>query len=256
MDLQIENKFFVITGASSSFGKAIALELLKEGAKVLMIARSKDKLSEAAAGNKNASILQGDVTTDETLQTLFQQYGHLHWDGILINAGGPPAKSFMETTVDDWDLAYNTILRWKMQLLKYTAQKMMNQAYGRILLIESSTLKHPLQNLVLSNSLRMAVAAMAKTLSRDIAPHGVTINILGPGYHQTSAIDRILARESKETGLSVGEIKKQIENEIPVKKMGMPEDFASLALWLLSPKAQYVTGQVYIVDGGLVRFPL
>jgi len=256
MDLQLKDKFFVISGASSGFGKTIALELINEGAKVLLIARSKEKLLEAANGNINASILQGDITNEETMQTLFAQYGHLHWDGILINAGGPPAKSFLETTIEDWDNAYNSLLRWKMLILKYSAQKMMAQKYGRILLIESSTLKHPLQNLVLSNSLRMAVAAMAKTLSRDVAAYGVTINILGPGYHKTAAIDRILARESKETGWPESEIKKQIESEIPTHCMGEPEDFASLAAWLLSPKAKYVTGQVYIVDGGLVRYPL
>ena len=256
MDLQIQDKFFIVGGASSGFGKAIAHSLLNEGAHVLMIARTEEKLLEAAKNFKNAETLVGDITKEKTLDKLYKNYGNKNWDGLLINAGGPPAKNFMETTVEDWDSAYHSLLRWKMQLLKFASQKMMTQNYGRILMIESSTLKHPLQNLVLSNSLRMAVAAMAKTLSRDIAAKGVTLNIIGPGYHKTSAVDRIFARESKEMGISIEEVQNHVEKEIPVGKMGNPDDFASLATWLLSPVSRYVTGQVYTVDGGLVRYPL
>jgi 3-oxoacyl-[acyl-carrier protein] reductase len=256
MDLHIQDKFFIVGGASSGFGKAIAQSLLNEGASVLMIARSEDKLKEAAKGFKKAEILVGDITTEFTLNELYKNYGNREWHGLLLNAGGPPAKPFLETNVEDWDIAYHSLLRWKMQLLKYASLKMMTQNYGRLLIIESSTLKRPLQNLVLSNSLRMAVAAMAKTLSRDIAPNGVTLNIIAPGYHKTGAVDRIFARESKELGISVDEVKNQIESQIPTGEMGNPEDFASLATWLLSPVSRYVTGQVYTVDGGFVNYPL
>jgi len=256
MDLKLKDQFFIVGGASAGFGKAVAKVLLEEGAEVLLIARNEDKLKAVVAEYGKASYLVGDITREETLNLLFEKYGKRNWAGLLVNAGGPPAKYFMETTVEDWDEAYRSLLRWKMQLAQFAAKNMQKANYGRILFLESSTLKHPLQNLVLSNSLRMAVAAMAKTMSADLAPMGITVNVIAPGYHKTSAIERLLVKESETMGISEDEAQLKFEKAIPVGKMGNPDDFASLAAWLLSGKAKYVTGQVYTVDGGLVRFPL
>ena len=256
MDLHIKDHFFIVTGASAGFGNAIAKTLLDEGAEVLIIARNEDKLSAFCSQYEKAHYLAGDITKEETLNKLFEQYGERNWHGVLINAGGPPAKYFMETQVEDWDSAYYSLLRWKMQLSQYAARKMQAQNYGRILFLESSTLKHPLQNLVLSNSLRMAVAAMSKTMSIDLAPYGITVNVIAPGFHKTSAINRLIEKESQVNNITPKEARSNYEKNIPVGKMGEPENFASLSCWLLSPLAEYVTGQVYTVDGGLVRFPL
>jgi 3-oxoacyl-[acyl-carrier protein] reductase len=128
--------------------------------------------------------------------------------------------------------------------------KMIRQQYGRILYIESSSVKQPLENLVLSNSLRVAVVGMMKTLSQEIAKTGVTLNVLGPGSHNTPAIDRIYKKKTEQTGLPFDEVKKTAIQQIPVGSLGEADDFASLALWLLSPLSRYVTGQTITVDGG------
>ncbi len=256
MDLGLNDNFFVVSGASAGFGNAVARALLDEGAQVLLIARNTEKLKQTANKYAKAEYLAGDITDEKILNVLFEKYGKRYWHGIFINAGGPPAKYFMETSVEDWDDAYKSLLRWKMQLSQMTARKMQAQKYGRILFLESSTLKYPLQNLVLSNSLRIAVAAMAKTMSRDLAAEGITVNILAPGYHKTSAINRLLVKESETHGISIEKAQNVFEKEIPVGKMGNPDDLASLAAWLMSGKASYVTGQVYTVDGGLVNYPL
>jgi 3-oxoacyl-[acyl-carrier protein] reductase len=125
--------------------------------------------------------------------------------------------------------------------------------YGRLLFIESATVKQPLENLVLSNSLRAAVVGMVKTLSQEIAGTGVTLNILGPGSHNTPAIDRIYRKKSEQTGIPFEEVKATAIRQIPVGFLGEAADFASLAIWLLSPHSRFITGQTISVDGGAVK---
>jgi 3-oxoacyl-[acyl-carrier protein] reductase len=237
MDLQIKNHLFIAGGATSGFGKAIAEGLLQEGASVIVVARGADKLKSIYGNQPNAAIVEGSR--------------QLH--GMLVNAGGPPAKMVLETNLEDWDDAYQKILRWKVAITQAFVPAMMKAGYGRILYIESSSVKQPIENLVLSNSLRLAVTGMVKTLSQEIARSGVTLNILGPGSHNTPAIDRLYHKKSEQTGLPFEQVKKAAINQIPVGALGEAADFAGLALWLLSPQSRYVTGQTMMVDGGMIK---
>jgi 3-oxoacyl-[acyl-carrier protein] reductase len=130
---------------------------------------------------------------------------------------------------------------------------MVKNKYGRILFIESATVKQPLENLVLSNSLRAAVVGMVKTLSQEIASTGVTLNVMAPGSHNTPAIDRIYKKKSEQTGLPFEQVRATAIQQIPVGFLGEAADFASLAAWLLSPYSRFITGQTISVDGGAVR---
>jgi 3-oxoacyl-[acyl-carrier protein] reductase len=130
---------------------------------------------------------------------------------------------------------------------------MVKNEYGRILFIESATVKQPLENLVLSNSLRAAVVGMVKTLSQEIASTGVTLNVMAPGSHNTPAIDRIYKKKSEQTGLPFEQVRAMAIQQIPVGFLGEAADFASLAAWLLSPYSRFITGQTISVDGGAVR---
>ena len=141
-------------------------------------------------------------------------------------------------------------------LVKRLLPLFLQRKYGRILFSESVSIKQPVENLVLSNSLRMAVAGMAKTLALEVAAKGITVNVIGPGFHDTSAVDRIFARKSELGGISPEEARKAVVEQIPAGMMGKPEDFASLAAWLLSPLAGFVTGQVITPDGGANRYSL
>ena len=254
MNLQISNQLFIVGGATSGFGKAIAEALITEGANIIAIARGEEKLLalQSAAPNQ-VEILAGDLSTPIVLQSLMDKVGNRQVHGILVNAGGPPAKTVMETTLEDWDNAYQTLLRWKVALTQAFVPAMIEHGYGRILFIESYTVKQPLDNLVLSNSLRVAVVGMAKTLSQEIARSGVTLNIIGPGFHNTPAIDRIYKKKAEQTGIPFDEVRATAIQQIPVGALGEAVDFASLAIWLLSPMSRFITGQTITVDGGAVK---
>jgi 3-oxoacyl-[acyl-carrier protein] reductase len=254
MDLQLKDKLFVVTGSTSGFGKAIAEQLIQEGANVIINARGEEKLELL---NKKyparIQILPGDITTDAVISDLTRMvYGRI-LDGIVINAGGPPAKSFIHTEITDWDNAYEKLLRWKVKLTQELLEKFKEQGYGRILYIESAAVKQPIENLILSNSLRMAVVGFVKTVSQEVAHQGITLNILAPGYHATPAMERLFANKSLLLGISADEAKEAYEKESKVGHLGDPEDFASLAVWLLSPHSKFITGQTISVDGGLVK---
>lgn len=253
MNLELKDQLFIVGGATSGFGKAIAEALLNEGANVIVVARGEEKLRELYSSHENAELIAGDITDSETIEQLQYIIGERQLHGIVVNAGGPPAKMVLETTLEDWDDAYRKILRWKVAITQTFVPVMMKAGYGRMLYIESSSVKQPIENLVLSNSLRLAVVGMVKTLSQEIARSGVTLNVLGPGSHNTPAIDRLYQKKTEQTGLSFNEVKKNAINQIPVGALGEATDFASLALWLLSPLSRYVTGQTITVDGGMIK---
>ena len=253
MDLGIKEKLFVVTGATSGFGKAIADSLVAEGAHVIINARGEEKLiATKAANSEQIDYIAGDITTDAVISALINKIGDRKLDGILINAGGPPAKSFVATELGDWDDAYQRILRWKVKLTKALLPKFMDQSYGRIVYIESASVKQPIENLVLSNSLRLAVVGFVKTMSREIGDQGITCNIIAPGYHATPAMKRLFAKKSELDGITTEEAKSIYIDQTKVGSLGNAKDLAGLALWLLSPGSSYVTGQTIAVDGGLV----
>ena len=254
MNIQISKQIFIVGGATSGFGKAIAEALIAEGAHVIAIARGEEKLLLLkATAPSQVETLAGDLSKPEVLQSLIALVNNRQIHGILVNAGGPPAKTVMETTLEDWDNAYQTLLRWKVALTQAFVPAMMQHGYGRILFVESMTVKQPLENLVLSNSLRVAVVGMVKTLSQEIAKSGVTLNIIGPGSHNTPAIDRIYKKKSEQTGISFEEVRAAAFQQSPEGALGEAADFASLAIWILSPLSRFITGQTITVDGGAVK---
>lgn len=257
MDLNLKGKKFIICGATSGFGQAIAKQLVGEGAEIIAVARSEEKLREfAEAYGKQVQILIGDITQTKTIAQLIKITEGFELAGILINASGPPAKSFVETKLADWDEAYRQLVRWKVEITQAFLPKFIKQGTGRFLYIESSAVKQPFENLVLSTSLRLSVVGFVKTLSQEIPDKGITFNILAPGYHYTAAVERLINKKSEVEKISKKEAKNRIEQSIPMKRTGNVDNFASLAVWLLSPLADYVTGQVYTIDGGVVKSTL
>jgi 3-oxoacyl-[acyl-carrier protein] reductase len=153
----------------------------------------------------------------------------------------------------DWDHAYQLLLRWKVAITQAFVPTMVANGYGRLVFVESVSVKQPIENLVLSTSLRLGVVGMVKTLSQEIAKSGVTLNVLAPGSHDTPAVDRLYHKKSEQTGMPFHMVKEAAINNIPVGSLGDPNDFAGLALWLLSPASRFITGQTITVDGGSVR---
>lgn len=254
MELGIRDQLFIVTGASSGFGKAVATRLLEEGANILVIARREELLNEFVLQYpEQANIIAGDLTDQETLNRIPEFLGSRQLHGILVNAGGPPARKILNTSMQDWDKAYQIILRWKVNLLKELLPKMIKHHYGRIVMIESQSIKQPIENLVLSNAFRAAVAGFAKTLSQEVADKGINVNLIAPGSHDTPAIERIIKKNSEVHHISYQEARQKLENNIPMKRLGKPEELAALATWLLSPQSSYITGQTIGHDGGNIR---
>ncbi|MBK9257431.1 MAG: SDR family oxidoreductase [Saprospiraceae bacterium] len=254
MDLNIKGKLFVITGSTSGFGRAVATQLIHEGANVIINARGEEKLEQLKSQFPDqVQSLPGDITTDATISNLLRMLHGKKLDGIVINAGGPPVMSFINTEITDWDNAYEKILRWKVKLTQELLEKFESQQYGRILYIESASVKQPVENLILSNSLRLAVVGFVKTLSQEVASKGITLNILAPGYHATPAMERLFQHKSMLLGISEEQAKNEFEKEIKVGHLGNPADFGTLAAWLLSPHSAFITGQTISIDGGMIR---
>jgi 3-oxoacyl-[acyl-carrier protein] reductase len=201
---------------------------------------------------ENFEGLPADLTQPETINEIIQLTGSHRLNGIVINGGGPPALPFAETSISDWDQAYRQILRWKVDLTQSMLPFFQSNHYGRFVFIESSSIKQPIETMMLSTSLRLAVVGFVKSLSQEMSASGITFNVLAPGYHHTPAINRIVNKRSKMAGIPADRVLQEIEESIPVKKLGNPDHFASLAVWLLSPLSDYVTGQVFTVDGGMV----
>lgn len=257
MDLKIEKQLFIVTGASSGLGNAVAKALLENGSELIAVARREAPLKELSDRyTGRVEMICGDVMHDEILQRIIEAIRGRKLSGVFVNAGGPPAMSFQETSIEDWDDAYKLLIRWKVALISSLIPIFKQQEYGRILFSESSTIKQPIENLVLSNSLRMAVAGMAKTLSLEVADKGITVNVIGPGFHETEAVERLFVKKSELEGISVEEARKKMLGSIPTGNIGNPDDFASLASWLLSPLSAFVTGQVYTLDGGTTKHSL
>lgn len=254
MNLNIKDSLFIVLGASSGFGKSVSVALLGEGAKVIAVARRQELLTQISNDYPGkVETIQADVTSSGFEDVLMNVVAGRHISGILINAGGPPASGFFETTQQMWLDAFQNVFLWKVRLLNKILPIFISQKYGRILFIESVSVKQPVENLILSNSIRASVAGMVKTLATEIANTGVTVNILAPGYHQTAAMERLYAKRAQLENISLEVAKDLFSNETGMGFIGKADDLAQLASWLLSPSSAFITGQVISVAGNAVK---
>lgn len=254
MDLKIVNNYFIVCGAGAGFGRAIAEQLAENGAYVLVISRTEEKLvSLVNSYPANIEYICGDIMTDTIQQNALGWVGERKLSGIVFNAAGPPAGGVDGVDMGKWDEAWLNIVRWKINFVYKLLPYFRKQKYGRMLFIESVSVKEPVANLVLSNAMRPAIVGFASTLSQEVAGDGITVNILAPGYHNTAAMERLFVKKAELEGITLSEAKKAFEKDIPVGAMGEPHEMATLASWLLSPLSRYVTGQTITHDGGMVR---
>lgn len=253
MDLKLKDQRFVICGASSGLGYATARQLILEGARVVLVARRGDEMRDSFRHFADqVEIIEGSVLESETLEAIESTIQKDKTHGILLNAGGPPTGSPLSTVMDDWDAAWQLVMRWKIDLSLRIAPIFRDQGYGRIIFIESQSVKQPLPVLSLSNSFRAGVVGFAKSLALEVAKNGVTVNVIAPGSHDTPAIQRVIAHNSKFQSISEEKARERMEANIPVGRMGTAEEFATLAAWLFSEHSAYITGQTISHDGGII----
>ena len=254
MELQLSGKTFAVGGASGGLGKAVAERLLQEGARVVGFARSRGKLENFGSEFGDRWIpFPADTSDGVAVRKLGEALLDLEVDGCVFNTGGPPSGTISELSMKDWDEAYASTLRWKIALTTQLLPMLRKRGSGHLLYLESVSIKQPIDNLVLSNAMRAAVAGFVKTLSREEGKNGVRPNILAPGYHATDRITSILDRAAALQNEDRDAVEKTFLEAVPEGTMGQPGDFAGVAAFLLSPLAKYITGQTITVDGGLVR---
>lgn len=253
MDLGLDGKRFVVGGASKGLGRAVAVELAKEGAKVLLLSRDEQALGEVVAdiGANNASFAVIDIGAPDAAETVAAavdaRLGGL--DGILVNAGGPPPGEVLKLTDEQWLQSFHLLLGGPIRLLRTLVPKMTEG--GSILFITSSSVRQPIPNLDSSNVLRPGVAAMAKTLARELGP-AIRVNSIAPGRFDTDRIRTLDKGRADALGITPDEQREQMSKTIPLGRYGEPEELARLATFLLSPAASYVSGVAVGVDGAMV----
>ena len=267
MDLGLKGKTALVTAGSRGFGKAVARELAAEGARVAICARGEEDLANALAeiqeaGQEAWGGMAGgclartlDVTDDQAVRGFIQDtekdLGPI--DLMLVNAGGPPAGGFFELDSDQWQAAYELTVQSAVRLCRLVLPGMMERRWGRIVQITSVSVLQPVENLALSSVLRPAVQALTRNLALEGAALGVTVNSVAPGYHTTSAVDRLITAKIKQTGCTRDDVLAEWAEQIPLGRLGEPEELAALVLFLMSGRAGYITGQCLVSDGGWVR---
>jgi 3-oxoacyl-[acyl-carrier protein] reductase len=256
MDLGLTGKVALVTAASKGIGKACAMGLAAEGARVAICARSEADLKVAAEdirAKTKAQVLAMpcDVTRAADVRALVDrvsaEYGAA--DILVASAGGPPRGDFSEFTDEQWLQAFELSLLSVVRLVRAVLPAMQSRRWGRIITIQSVSVKQPIPGLLLSNAVRPGVAGLMKTLATDLGRDNVLVNTVCPGRILT---DRFLGGHAQ-TGKSVDEYLTAAAAEVPLRRIGTPEEFANMAVFLASERASYVTGLTIQVDGGLVR---
>ncbi len=259
MDLGIKGKTALVTGASQGIGLAIARALAAEGARVLLSARNEEKLTLAVqaikAGGGEASYLAADLNQPQTATRLKalaeQEFGPIE---ILVgNTGGPPPGEAASLDEESWRQAAELLFYPQLRLTRAVLPGMRERGWGRILYVTSISVKEPIENLALSNALRAALSGYAKTLAREVAADGVTVNTLGPGYTATERVNDLFAKNAQRLGTSPKELLAEQLAQIPAGRLADPSETAAVAAFLVSRQAAYLTGQAIMVDGGYTR---
>lgn len=258
MDLALNGKLALVTGASSGLGAACATALAAEGARVIINARDKKRLSaaadaiEAACGTRPQMVL-GDIATDKGLAAIEKAVARLPVDILVSNGGGPPAGQFLDHDAEKWEGAGKLVLESAAALTRMVLPGMIKRAWGRLIYISSVGVLQPVDDLVLSNAYRAAVTGMCKTISNNYAHHRITANCVCPGYTATERLVSLATTRAHSSGKTREDVMDEFARMIPAARVGRPEELGALVAFLASDRAAYITGASIPVDGGLHR---
>lgn len=261
MDLQIEGRTALVTGASKGIGKAIALDLAREGARVLVCARNQAALEQVIKESKEAGHKYemtgfvcdlSDRSSRDGLISDVARGGHVV--SILVhNVGGPNPTSVMDTDMSAWAQGFDQLFQSVVHLNQAFIPGMQADKWGRILCVTSISVLEPIAGLAISNSIRSATTAMLKTLSDELAPHGITVNCVAPGTIATDRLNNLMQARMQKSGQTKAEYDAEYLKAIPMGRLGTPQEFSAVAVFLASGLASYVTGSTITLDGGKRR---
>lgn len=260
MDLGLKGKIAIVCGGSRGMGRAIAAQLVDEQCRVAILARDKETLAKTAREldpKETGKVLpiECDLSDVQKIPSIVakvkEKFGTIH---ILINnAGGPPPGGLEQVKDEDWDKAFKQNLLSAIIMTKEVLPIMKAQKFGRIVNITSQYVKEPFPGLILSNTARAGVVAFAKSISHEIAPFNITVNTLCPGAILTERLKFLMTERARRESKDIQKIEEDVRNMVPMKRVGTPEEFAHVVLFLVSEKASYVTGTTLAVDGGITK---
>ena len=258
MELGLDGKTALVAAASKGLGRAVATTLAREGARVVMCARDRDRLEQTAdqiCAETGAEVhalaldLADPAAPARFVELALERTGGV--DVLVTNTGGPPVGSFAELDEAAWAGAVDLVLMSAVRLIRAAIPAMEGRAGGRIVNITSISVKEPIAGLMLSNALRAAVVGMAKTLSRELGPAGILVNNVCPGRIATDRLLQLDRERSERTGRSLDQIRLEAQQRIPLGRYGQPQELAALVAFLASSQASYITGATILCDGGL-----
>ncbi len=260
MDLGLKGRVAIVAAASKGLGRAVAAELARESAEVAICARSAADLEKVANAIRQATGREVfwkvlDVT-DALLVRGFvdaveRRYGRV--DICVTNAGGPPAKTFLEISLEEWNAAVALNLLSTVYFAREVLPRMRKNKWGRLVTITSVAVKQPVDGLLLSNSIRAAVAGLARTLANEFGADGITVNNVCPGYTLTERLEELADTLGQREGVPREKIYARWSSQVPLGRLAKPEEFAALVAFLVSERASYINGTSIAVDGGWVR---
>ncbi|HYJ79504.1 MAG TPA: SDR family oxidoreductase [Longimicrobiaceae bacterium] len=260
MDLGIKDRVAIVTGGSMGLGKAIARELARERARVVIAARSENRLRAAAEEIRRETgghvlAVRADMTRPEDIEALVAQTVD-RWGTVEIavaNAGGPPGTRFETTSAEEFEKALTLNLMSTIRLAQEVIPHMKARKWGRFIALTSVSVKQPIPGLILSNTARAGVVGFVKTIATELAPFGVLCNVVAPGYMRTGRVEELASERAENEGREMAEVMEEIGSRIPLGRMGEPEEFAALVAFLASTRASYITGTTIQADGGFVQ---
>jgi 3-oxoacyl-[acyl-carrier protein] reductase len=260
MDLLLKDKSAIVTGASRGLGYAVANVLAGEGARIIINSRDSRNLNESAESirRENSTLvfpIAGDVVDPSTplklIEAAEKNFGSL--DLLVTNAGGPPSGSFESFSDTDWEKAVELSFLCHVRLIRAALPLLKDSSAASILTITSFSVKQPLPNLILSNSVRSATVGLTKSLALELGPLGIRVNSILPAWTLTERVTELMESRARSNHSSVEDEMAKLTRESPLGRLGTPEEFARAAVFLLSPAASYLTGVMLSFDGGFYR---
>lgn len=260
MDLGLGGRVALVGGSSRGLGYAVARELAAEGCSVVLCGRDADSVESARTSIATATGVDtlgvaADLSVPDGVERVVERAVE-HFTGIdvlVTNTGGPPPGPFESHTAAAWRAAIAQNLESVVNLTRLVLPAMKQRGWGRIINVTSIAVKQPVDGLILSNSIRAAVTGFARTLANELAPFGITVNNVMPGYTRTERLVHLAEHNARQRGTDVAQAYAAWENEIPMRRLGEPTEFAALVVFLASARASYITGTSIAVDGGWIR---
>tara|TARA_B110000196_G_scaffold111401_1_gene96704 strand:- start:390 stop:1175 length:786 start_codon:yes stop_codon:yes gene_type:complete len=259
MKIDLSGKKALIGGSSKGIGLGIAKQLAESGASVCLMARNETKLKEIvsklpSSENQNHDYLVVDFSSFDGFKIIIEEYVDKNRIDILINnTQGPPAGNSLSKDIESYQEAFDLLFKSVVYTTSLIVPKMLKNKWGRIINVTSVSVKEPLNYLVLSNSIRSAVVAWAKSLSVDVGKDGVTVNSILTGYFDTERIKDLNKEKSKSLNISEDEVLEKMKSLVPINRLGKTEEYGYLVSFLSSDKAAYINGASIPIDGGLLK---